>query len=135
MNYKDINFDAIYEGYIWMSNSNKPDVINNSVLDKNKFEQGNPFVIEGQLYNEKDRKSISIKYIDGRYLIQCYDITDTDLKEKSYKQYISNRIDRKKLKFVQRWIPKADVLCEGMKALQPAELVFIGFGETINEED
>jgi CRISPR type III-associated protein (TIGR04423 family) len=32
-----------------------------------------------------------------------------------------------KMKFRQYWRPVEDDLCEGMKVLQPAELVFVGF--------
>jgi CRISPR type III-associated protein (TIGR04423 family) len=135
MTINDINYEATYEGYIWMSNSNGPIVMTGIHLDKTLLEEVNPFVIEGQLYDSDNKKSLSIKYVDGEYLIHSYDLSTKDFDSKNQKQYVSNRMDGRKLKFVQRWKPQDDEFCEGMKALQPSELVFIGFGETINKED
>lgn len=136
MDYTDINFEANYEGYIWMSDSPKPDVLRHTNLDKSVFEQGNPFVIEGQLFDKENKKSLSIKYVDGSYLIHSYDVTNEEIEEeKKQKKYISNRIDNKKLKFIQRWRTQEDEFCEGMPSLQPAELVFVGFGDTNNNKE
>jgi CRISPR type III-associated protein (TIGR04423 family) len=135
MTINDINFEATYDGYIWMSNSNGPIVMTGIHLDKTLFEECNPFVIEGQLYDSDNKKSLSIKYVDGEYLIHSYDLATKDFDNKNQKQYVSNRMGGRKLKFVQRWTPQDDKFCEGMEAMQPSELVFVGFGETINEED
>ena len=116
-----------------MSDSAKPIVLHHSALDKSAFEQGNPFVIEGQLFDKKNKKTLGIKYVDGCYLIHCYDVTDEE--QELVKEYISNRIDDKKLKFIQRWREQEDEFCEGMKSLQPAELVFVGFGDKNNKEE
>jgi CRISPR type III-associated protein (TIGR04423 family) len=50
------------------------------------------------------------------------------------KEFLPNRMDKvEKLRFLEYWKPqedkkdKEDSLCENMKVLQPAELVFIGF--------
>jgi CRISPR type III-associated protein (TIGR04423 family) len=135
IDYNDFDYNASYEGYIWMSDSNKPDILLNSALNKEKFELGNPFVIEGLLYDDEHKLSYNIRYVDGKYFIQCFHVTDEDLKKENCKEYISNRIDGKKLRMVQRWVAIPDEFCNGMDALQPAERIFIGFGETINEED
>lgn len=135
MDYKDINFEAKYDGYIWMSEKKTPDVLVNQTLDRCCFEKGNPFVIEGQLYDSVNRKSLSIKYVDGKYYILSFDVEDKDFNSNYEKTYVSNRMGGRMLRFVQHWKDEADEFCEDMESYRPSELVFIGFGETIKEED
>jgi CRISPR type III-associated protein (TIGR04423 family) len=101
----------------------------------------NPFIIEGQLSDGKT--SISIKYVDGNYIVKKYALSDMEDIEKKEIYYLPNRmkeLDNKSLKlcFNQYWRPKADKYCagnidnpdsvdNGMQVLQPAELVFVGF--------
>ena len=66
----DIDFSLLYEGYLWLSNENKPKLSYPAAkIDAQLFKNLNPFVAEGYLYNKETRKSISIKYIDGQYHI------------------------------------------------------------------
>ncbi len=128
---------GIYDGYYWMSDSNKPEVFENcslpsilTDLDASK----NPFIIEAQLYNKADKKSYSLKYVDGRYILRNFDLASrgngnisTNDSCFTRKQYFANRMPEKKLIFRQYWEEKEDPLCEGMPVLQPAEMVFVGF--------
>ena len=117
-----------YEGYIWMSDQQKPESDSsklNAML--NKVNSDNPFIVEGQLYDQKNKKSFSITYIDGEYIVNQYSMTEEEVKEDS-KAFIPNRIPNlKAIKFVQRWRVEPDPLCNDMEVFVPAESVFVGF--------
>lgn len=119
-----------YEGYVWYNDANEPKTI------KGNFEEDlsvkNPFIVEGFLYDEEKHLSYSIKFVDGAYLINRYEVTSADMvstevKKKSF--YAHRMIGHKKLDFLEYWRPEEDDLCCGMKVLQPAELVFVGFND------
>lgn len=117
-----------YQGYIWMSDSNKPEVFNHDkVKDIILDDKMNPFIIEGQLYDQANGKSYSIKFVDGKYLTKAYDVNEKDGKDTVTEHFIANFDGVNMLKFLRYWKPAADTLCEGMNVLQPKELVFIGF--------
>ncbi len=129
---------GIYDGYYWMSNENHPEHFENSPLpdELKDLDSGhNPFVIEAQLFDKENEKSISVKYVDGTYIIHEYNLTETESDNQSdemaccftLKKYFANRIDGKKLIFRQYWKEEKDPLCDGMHVLQPAEMVFVGF--------
>ncbi|MDE5877736.1 MAG: TIGR04423 family type III CRISPR-associated protein [Muribaculaceae bacterium] len=123
-----------YEGYYWLSDADKPEVINGS-FDGLKLEPDeNPFVIEAQLFDRKNNKSFSVKYTDGRYYAYCYDLNDIDANNKEdmkVQKYCSNQMcNHQWLYFRQYWRAESDELCEGMDVLQPAEMVFVGFKTT-----
>lgn len=118
-----------YQGYLWYSDKKEPQVLNNEVFELEIADSSNPFVIEGQLFD--GQKSISIKYVDGKYIVNTYDLDALDGVMQEQKFY-SHRVDGKQLKFRQIWKEQPDELCEGMQVLQPAELFFVGFN---NEED
>lgn len=138
---KEINITKDYQGYIWMSDQSKPEVFDCDkerllALDNNK----NPFVIEGQLYDKTRKKSYSMKYVDGEYLVMTYDVTEDDVKNAN--SYFPNRMT-KKLHFNQRWEvikdeegkEKGDLYCENMPVFEPTSLVFVGFGEQVRKEE
>ena len=60
------------EGYLWWSDQQKPKVYQDELIDICLDEAKNPFVVEGQLYDEENKESYSIKYVDGQYLINIY---------------------------------------------------------------
>lgn len=115
-----------YQGYLWYSDKKEPQVLNNEVFELEISDNTNPFIIEGQLYDGK--KSISIKYVDGKYLVNTYNVDNLDRKIQEQLFY-SHRMDGRRLIFKQNWRPVNDELCEGMQVLQPAELVFVGFND------
>lgn len=114
-----------YEGYIWFSDQKEPKVFNNEEFELEIADDKNPFIIEGQLFDSTNNKSVSIKYVDGEYIVKPYDVQENE--RDNAQEYLSNRMDDRKLLFVQRWEEQPDDLCEGMQVLQPAELVFVGF--------
>ena len=123
----DIDPAQNYEGYLWWSDDTSPCVYKNEPLPEWK-EDINPFIIEGQLYNKNNKKSYSIRFVDGEYKINCFDLNELSKFEYIDKEYLPNRIEGvQKLCFREFWRPVNDQLCEGMEVLQPAEVVFVGF--------
>lgn len=141
---------AKYEGYLWWSDNKKPIVYyGKDVLSLQFDDNDNPFIIEGNLWDAESRISIYIRYVDGRHIIRRTCVTKDELRgindsnldfnDKSYplvattiKEFIAHRIPSvKKLRFLQYWETSTDYenMCEGMVALQPSKLVFIGFNK------
>lgn len=118
------------EGYLWWSDQQAPSVYQDKALDICFDETKNPFVVEGQLYDTTEKKSYSIKYVDGRYLINIYKV-DQDFKDAicEIKCYLSNRMEKTKLKFLRVWEEKEDKNCMGMPVLTLTKNVFVGFKE------
>lgn len=122
-----IDLTQNYEGYLWWSHQTSPNVLNDEPISQLP-EGKNPFIIEGQLYDDKNKKSYSIRFIDGGYMVKSFDLNNLKELEFIDKQYLPNRLDGvKQLCFKEFWRPVEDKLCEGMDVLQPAEIVFVGF--------
>lgn len=129
-----------YQGYVWYSDQTQPDIytgdrVFNGLPDAN----ANPFIVEGQLFNGK--KSYSIKYVDGRYVVKCYPMELLEGVEYTPQSYIASfdGAPSGKLIFNQYWRLKRDEYCEdennveGMEVLTPAEWVFVGFEKVITK--
>lgn len=125
--------EAKYQGYIWYSDSDRPEVLHGDEAHGFKPNAtANHFIIEGNLWDEANSVSISIRYIDGQYYIHRTKLTSEEYKDKTdhstVKEYVAHRIDGYAyLRFVQLWEERKDPLCEGMDVLEPSKLVFIGF--------
>lgn len=119
------------EGYLWWSDQQKPKVYQDELIDICLDEAENPFVVEGLLYDERNKESYSIKYVDGQYLINKYKVVDSDFtnSDNQIKSYLSNRMDDHWLKFIRYWEEKEDKNCMGMPVLMLTKNVFIGFDE------
>lgn len=128
-----------YSGYVWMSDEAKPCVI----LHDEEYgieidETANPFIVEAQLYCAAERLSISVKYVDGQYIVREYSDVGVDSANDDaieLKQYLGNpRMGKETLNFLQYWEESApvemsngkDLLC-GMRELRPGKFVFVGF--------
>ena len=124
---KTIKIDRC-EGYLWMSNQEKPKVYQAKPLEVNLDEQSNPFIVEGQLYDLEKKESYSIKYVDGRYLICIHKVepakTGQVIEETNY---LSNRMSNLWLNFLRYWEEKTDENCMGMPVLTLTKSVFVGF--------
>lgn len=124
---------AKYQGYLWYSDKTSPTIIDGD-FELEIDDPANPFIVEGQLWDEKGQTSISIKYVDGSYICRKYDLNSADSREKpgsvewTEVTYLPNRMSGVNLlKFRQYWRAEEDPLCCGMPVLKPAELVFTGF--------
>lgn len=134
---------ANYQGYYWMSDETSPTLLSK---DKEFYDElnpkNNPFIIEALLYNEQDKVSYSIKYVDGRYIVNKWENVSRDCANKNdytLISYYSNRLEEnlgnRKLYFLQHWVEVNDPACagdmddedSGMTVLQPKELIFVGF--------
>ena len=149
---KDINPDLTYKGYLWMSDSDIPTLLNreklrskilitsnsgkktgNQVTFDEMKDTSNPFIIEGQLYSENANLSFSIKFVDGKHIVAMYNLNEIPKtwvfnETDDLKKFAVNRMKGvSKLKFRQYWKPEPDKLCEGMEVLVPAGYVFLGF--------
>ena len=120
---------SIYEGYMWYSDAKEPQIYDQEEKEWVIKEDEKPFIVEGQLYDTENMKSISIKFVDGEYLVQTHDIDSLDFNRANVdiKVFQSNRMNGRKLRFLQYWNEKEDELCENMKVLVPSKRVFAGF--------
>ncbi len=140
--------EARYEGYLWWSDGKTPVVYDGTVPVALQLDDAaNPFVIEGNLWDADRRVSIYIRYVDGRHIVRRTMVTDDEwqgIDDKrldasgagkrpvatTRKEYIAHRIPGvSALRFLQYWEAEADGACEGMAALQPKRLVFVGFND------
>lgn len=118
-----------YEGYIWMSDSKTPVIIDKE-WECEVDDCDNPFIIEGQLYNRDTGKSISIRHIDGRYYVGEGVVAESDYHDPNVDvaEYIPHRMPGiRALRFLQYWTPEPDNLCEGLNTLVPSIRLFAGF--------
>ncbi len=126
---QNIDLTINYEGYLWWSNKKKPDVLQENLLASLPAESDNPFIIEGNLYDEKNKLSCLIKFIDGKYFVYRFNLKELDKTEFIKKEYLPNRFPKEieKLCFREYWKPEKDEFCEDMDVLKPAMTVFVGF--------
>lgn len=126
INIDDIDFDLTYEGYIWYSNKTCPEIIDN--IDRSLFTDL-PFIIEGNLYSRENEISISIKNIDGQYLVKQWSLKDLPKDQITTQTFIAHNLGgENKIEMIQFWEESAeDSLLEGMRTLIPSWRAFVGF--------
>lgn len=119
----------IYQGYLWYSDSNTPTVIDGE-FSLQLSDTQIPYVVEGQLFNITKRESMSIKFVDGRYITAVYKVLDDDFNSVDVDlcEYLPHRMPNiSGLLFLKYWTPVTDELCCGMPTLVPSKKVFVGF--------
>lgn len=126
---------AKYEGYMWMSDQTRPEVLDNTTEREFTLVDGeNPFVVEGQLWDADNKLSIAIRYVDGKYIISKTCVTDEQMKDSTV-EYIAHRINGvESIKFVRIWKEVSDPLCEGMTTLKLQNTAFVGFEKNKGEQ-
>lgn len=132
----DIDLKAVYDGYIWMSDEQKPKVLNKEPIPEGLINKKNPFIIEAELFDEDNGVSYSVRNIDGKPAVSKYEMAyEKMVGTLSKMEFVTHRIkNHSRLIFHQLWKKESDELCEGMETLVPAERFFIGF-ENNNEEE
>lgn len=135
----DIHIKGYYEGYLWWSDATKPDIVSpDKLTEKNLISDDNPFIVEGELYDKVKGESITIRYVDGRYIVNTFKVEASHLNGSDHatlKEYFAQRMPHvQKLRYLQLWKAEKDSLCEGMETLCPSNLVFIGFVKDNKEE-
>ncbi len=131
-----------YEGYLWYSHKELPEFID----DNKSFHEGmldrHPFIVEGALYDKEENISVTIRNIDGDYIIHQFDLME--LENKNYHKiehiwFVAKDQTRKAL-MVEVWKLEEDkpiiseigkdkeiLLCKGMPSYRPAFWIFKGF--------
>ena len=129
---------AAYEGYLWFSDQEIPQVLEREMPDFSERETVNPFIIEGWLYDKNNNTSILIRH-SGKYHITVYQLNK--LKEEGKLEavtYLPHRLSGiKEVCFQQLWLPEMDFNCggvieqatdyPGMEVLTLKALIFTGF--------
>lgn len=133
------------QGYLWYSDQTEPRISIDKDIELHLDEKINPFVIEGQLYSDEEKKSISIKFIDGKYIVKTYDFNarrfiapdSAVMTEGGVEQYIANsRLNLSQpLNFIRVWRTVKDNINDNCETLRPTGLVFKGFGIKIKGGD
>ena len=123
-----------YEGYIWYSDKNTPEIIENknNINEYLNSEHNNPFIIEGQIYDSKNQESYSLKYVNGNLLVKKFNTKETTEGESTYtreREFVSHRMQNRTLHFIEVWREEKDDLCEKMSVYKPHELIFTGFNK------
>jgi CRISPR type III-associated protein (TIGR04423 family) len=115
-----------YQGYVQFSHR-EIEKSKDIFLDSNpKIEDEEGFVYEAHFYNEKEKKSISIKQINDKWFVSETDISNID--ERDIQEYLTD-IEKfnYKVKMAQIWKEENDPLCEDMKVKKLKKVVFAGF--------
>jgi len=121
---KYVNNLKEYRGYVQFSH--RPIDKNKDIfLEKDpKVEDEKGFIYEAHFCNAS--KSISIKQINGSWLVSETDISNIDAKDiQTYKSDIQDW--NHNIKMAQVWEEVEDDLCEGMKVKKLKKVVFVGF--------
>ena len=129
------------QGYLWYSDQTEPETYNNKPVELILDEKRNHFIIEGQLDSDEEKKSISIKFIDGNYIVKTYDFNarrfiapdSAVMTEGQVEQYFANsRLELSQpLNFIRVWKTVEDKINDNWETLRPTGLVFKGFGTKI----
>ncbi len=114
-----------YQGYIWYSNANEPELLlGNEEWECELDEQANPFIVEGQLWDEDSRTSKSIKYVDDQYIVKSYQLENAyDLVE--FMPHKMPGVSR--LLFARCWKPTIDKNCCDLETQVLDRIIFKGF--------
>lgn len=127
INIKDIPMDARFEGYLWWSDQEQPEVFKKDTAVQLPVQPSNPFVVEGNLFDAKDNISYQIKMIDGEYHVFKFNLDELKQYEYTLKSYLADINDVENICFREYWKPELDVSCENFEVLKPAMIVFVGF--------
>ena len=119
--------EARYEGYLWHSDQSTPEMLMGQTPKAITLKDGeNPFITEGLLWNEENKETISIRYVDGHYFVSSHKISPEQVTTPV--SYLPHRLPGiKSLKFMRLWEKEQDPLCEGMNTLQLKANLFVGF--------
>lgn len=131
----DIDFTLPYEGYLWMSNEHESRLFKpEAVVGAQLFSQRNLFVVEGYLYHRATGVSLSIKYVDGQYLVYQHKVEPSDEQhpDVDHIKYLTLRMSGSPTlwaKFLRYWKEKPNDECLGMGVLEVEKEVFVGFSD------
>lgn len=120
-----------YQGYLWMSNSKKPEELDNEPLKASLGSVLNPFVVEGELWDSENKRSYSIHQAGNITICLAFNVKDSDFNGKDAniddRVYASHRMKHQGLHFLEYWEPSSSDACLGMETLEMTKRVFVGF--------
>lgn len=118
-----------YIGYLWFDNNDTPYLVD-GLYDFVSIEPI-PFIIEGHLKAKDNSVSISIRYLDGEFIIQKIDWNRVQREDCQLiaHEYIAHGFEEHKtIIFQEAWLPVPDKQCEDMITLRPTWVAFDRFG-------
>ncbi|MCH7411423.1 TIGR04423 family type III CRISPR-associated protein [Belliella sp. DSM 111904] len=122
--------DHKFSGYYWLSDSDKPEMLFEEALPKNKILASiNPFCVEALLYSKEEGISIHIQHT-GQYQVTAFDHQELDKLEIVPKEYIPHKLEQvQKVIFKQVWEEVQLEVDESTSfpTLKPTSLIFSGF--------
>ncbi len=132
------NLDGVpkgnYVGYVWLSDQKKPIVLTGQEFVKANFQSTNPFIVEGYLFDESEKRSVQIKH-SGRLDIRLFHLDDNDFESGYLVEFLAHRLEGvSKLKFLEIWKSSADKFCLEMEVDECVAKVFVGFVNSKNHE-
>lgn len=129
---EEIPTNINYEGYLWWSDQENPDVYNSKpIVSQTKkpiwpSPDTNPFIIEGNLWDNNSKTSYLIRFIDGQYLVYKFELNGDE--KLTPLEYLPNpKLATTNLLFKEVWTAQPDPLCNGFEVLKPAFIAFVGF--------
>lgn len=127
--------NSTYEGYVWYSDQSEPKILRDENFSFEPDESKNPFIVEALLFDRQNSLSFSVKYVDGKYIINKTPVLPEDegKREVEKKRFLASFGNGISLSFLHYWKPVKESNCEGMEMLLPEKLVFVGFSK--NEEE
>jgi len=119
---------AKYQGWLWHSDRTKPEVIDHVMEELSLDPNANPYIIEGQLWDEDEHRSVSVKFVDGEYLLNEFIVNDEECDQAQ--EFVPHRLPGvASVLMRQRWVQENDPNCCGMPIWVPAGKVFVGFNK------
>ncbi|MCR5018371.1 MAG: TIGR04423 family type III CRISPR-associated protein [Bacteroidales bacterium] len=122
---KQIPSGEEFQGYVWYSDMEKPDIYRGEFPGLSLDETESPFVIEAQLFDGKSKLSYGVRYVDGEYIVTKCQVDEVEIRQA--KSYLAQWDIATELLFLTRWGHVEDELCCNMDVLVPTEVVFVGF--------
>ena len=118
-----------YQGYYWLSDAQKPILLENGPIDQSIFMQGQvPFVVEANFFCQDKMISIQVKNRDGICHIAQIDVGDLGNVQRYDCSHLEGDIGYTKYKMMEHWESVAGgPYLANMDTLEPVWSAFVGF--------
>lgn len=124
-----IDWTRPYEGFVWMSDENRPHEYDGAVVNTSIFGQTNPFIAEAQLFDRELGKSYTIRMVDGCYQVWGHTVRDEDWNSELVDRecYCMKRTKHRYAEYLRYWKEEDDELALSMPQLRMEKMIFVGF--------
>lgn len=123
-----------YQGYVQFSHRpiDNGDIFLDTEIDIKMPEQTDAFLYEAHFYSKDEKRSISIRYINGAYYKDETDLCNKELKVTKEKYlpnmtHMQTKLDNHYVAMAQIWQKEDDEYCCGFKTQKLKKVVFAGF--------